>query len=64
MPPKKIAPNTERGYIGDVKYKPKPKKVFIEDEWIVNYRLERDRIIYKATKDEQTRADILEKYKK
>lgn len=46
MPPKKFNPDHERGFIGDTDYKAKPKP-WIEPEWIKEYKLNRDRVLWK-----------------
>lgn len=56
MPPKIIHDSSHENYVPEVKKRSKPKP-YIESESIKQYRLERDRIIYKTTKDEQTRQD-------
>ena len=61
MPLKKIRLGDTHGYIGDKpKYKKKPKE--IDNDWIKPYWLERDRVIYKTTKDEQTIEAIKKRY--
>ena len=57
---KKIAIDAEHGFIGDTKYKSKPKP-YVEPEWIKEYRLQRDRVIWRLFPE--SRKEIEEKYK-
>lgn len=65
MPPRKIKPGAEHGYIGAKTYKPPVKKVYLERESITQYRLQRDRIIFADVFTcQQSKDEILEFRKK
>ena len=61
MPPKIIKSTNKEDYVPEKKRYTKPKP-FIQPDTLTQYFLERDRVIYKTTKSEQTKKDILERY--
>jgi len=62
MPKRKIAPNTEHGYVGEPKRKAAKPKEFNNPQWIIDYWLDRDRILYKLV-DNESKEQILKRYK-
>lgn len=61
MSPKRIISPSKEEYEVEKKRYSKPRE-WVQPEWITQYYLERDRVIYRTTKDEQTKIDILERY--
>lgn len=61
MPPKRIIASNKEEYEVEKKRYSKPKE-WVQPEWITQYYLERDRVIYRTTKDIDTKNAILERY--
>lgn len=60
MPPKHIKIGQTHGYVGDKpKYKATQREIV---DITVQYRLERDRVIWKTTKDAETKEALKLKY--
>ena len=47
---KRFKPYQTHGYIGEKKGKSKPKKPYIEPQWLVDYKKERDELIDNKSK--------------
>lgn len=62
MPPKLIKPGTEHGYIGEKKSMGKPREI-VMSEYMEDYLLDRDRILWKIS-DNDTKEQLKLKYKK
>lgn len=61
---KKIAAGVTHGFIGETPSKKAPPKVWVEPEWLGEYRLKRDRILFSDVFTcAETKDDILLKYK-
>lgn len=60
MVKRKFALNAEHGFIGETKSKAKPKP-YTHPQWLLDYWMERDRVIYKMGNSKQ---EILERYGK
>jgi len=61
MPPKIIPATNKEGYVPEKKRYSKPKP-YVMSESLKEYIKERDRHIYKTTKDESTKQAIRERY--
>lgn len=65
MPKRKIAVGETHGFIGEKKTTRKPPKQFDNPQWIIDYWLKRDRVIFSNMfTDEKTKQDILKRYNK